>query len=315
MSRKKIVALVVLGVLILSVIGLLVVTPSASLGPAFEGGGDAIALIRLSGAIQEGAGGGLLGGPAITPAVVRERLDQALNDPRVAAVIIRIDSPGGSVAASQEIASMVADFPLPIVISMADLAASGGYYVSAPADRIVAHPGTLTGSIGVIWTAYDIEGLLEKLGIELEVIAEGEHKDMFVTGDLSPEERRIVEEITGIMYGQFISEVAQGRGLPEDQVRELATGQLYTGSQAQELGLVDRLGGLEAAIEEAEGLAGIEDAFIVEYTPGFFELFLSGPGLAGRLFGPSGEIPVVNELSLLRQLLETHAVPRYGGGP
>ncbi len=315
MSKKQTVALVVLGVLILSVIGLFMVAPSTSFGPAFEGGGDAIALIRLSGAIQEGAGGGLLGGPTITPALVRERLDRARNDPRVAAVIIRIDSPGGTVAASQDIASMVANYPLPIVISMGDLAASGGYYVSAPADRIVAHPGTLTGSIGVIWTAYDIEGLLEKLGIELEVIAEGEHKDMFVTGDLSPEERRIVEEITGIMYGQFVSEVAQGRGLPQNRVRELATGQLYTGSQAQELGLVDRLGGLEAAIEEAEALAGIEDAFIVEYSPGFLELFLSGPGLAGRLLGSSGEMPAVNELSLLRQLLDTQALPRYGGGP
>ena len=134
------------------------------------GEGNKIALIRLSGTIAEGSQGGFLTSGGITPSRVRSYLQQASGDSSIKAVVLRIDSPGGTAAASQEIATMVREFEKPVVISMGDIAASGGYYISAYADKIVAEPSTTTGSIGVIIQIIYIEGLLEKLGLEMEII-------------------------------------------------------------------------------------------------------------------------------------------------
>lgn len=305
MSGKRIAALAVLVVVLLSLVALALV-PARS---GFRVSGDAVALVRLAGPIQEGASPSLLAGGGITPQVLRERLRTAGDDPFIKAVVLRIDSPGGTVAASQEMAGMVRDFPKPVVVSMGDVAASGGYYLASQADRIVAQPGTLTGSVGVIFSTFDVEGLFDKLGIEIEAVTAGEHKDMFLPGRFTPERRRIVQEMVDDLYEQFVGAVAQGRGLSEDEVRELATGQPYTGQQALALGLVDRLGGLDEAIAEAEQLAGIEDAQVVELTPSFFEELFFGPGLAGVVRAGIGIDP---ELVLLRELLTGYLVPRYG---
>ncbi|MGH9052972.1 MAG: signal peptide peptidase SppA [Acidimicrobiia bacterium] len=305
MSGKRIAALAVLGVVLLSLVALALV-PARS---GFRVSGDAVALVRLAGPIQEGASPSLLAGGGITPQVLRERLRTAGDDPFIKAVVLRIDSPGGTVAASQEMAGMVRDFPKPVVVSMGDVAASGGYYLASQADRIVAQPGTLTGSVGVIFSTFDVEGLFDKLGIEIEAVTAGEHKDMFLPGRFTPERRRIVQEMVDDLYEQFVGAVARGRGLSEDEVRELATGQPYTGQQALALGLVDRLGGLDEAIAEAEQLAGIEDAQVVELTPSFFEELFFGPGLAGVVRAGIGIDP---ELVLLRELLTGYLVPRYG---
>jgi protease-4 len=228
--------------------------------------GNKVVVISLSGPIQADGSGFLFGSNIISPKLVRSQLERAKNDTSVKAVVIRVESPGGSAAASQEILDEIEQVGKPVVVSFGDMAASGGYYISAKADKIVALPGTLTGSIGVIFAMPNLKGLYEKLGIEMEVITAGEHKDMFAgVRELTPEEEVIMQEMTDQLYDEFVQVVAEGRKLSEDKVRELATGQLYTGVQAKELGLVDELGGLSKAIDVAANLAGIEKPQVEYY--------------------------------------------------
>jgi len=273
------------------------------------GRGGKIAVIPLNGAIVGASQQGLLTSGGITPNLVRSYLRKAEDDGFVKAVILRIESPGGSAAASQEIAAEVLRFReetgKPVVVSMGGVAASGGYYISVYADRIVANPATLTGSIGVISELIYIEGLLEKLGLEMEIIKAGEHKDMGIR-PLTDEERQIMQAITDELYEQFVNTVADGRNLPPETVRNLATGQVYTGSQALKLGLVDELGGLDKAIEVAAELAGLTAFTVEEYGRGGFWW----GGLLQQLqlpLLPIGE----DELTFLRMLEGWQAVPRY----
>jgi len=238
----SLIALAVMAVVILSVVSMVGLDREAARDDE-----NRIVVVNLTGMIQEGQVGGFMAG-GISPRLVRDRLDRVAADPSIEGVVLRVQSQGGSIAASQEIAQMVRDFEKPIVVSMADMAASGGYYISAYAQGIVAQPGTMTGSIGVISTLMDLDGLYEMLGIEVETIKSGEHKDMFNRA-LSEDEREIMQEISDQAYEQFINDIALGRGLSVEEVRELATGELYLGSQALELGLVDRLGGVEEAID------------------------------------------------------------------
>ena len=269
-----------------------------------------VAVIRLSGVIASSGQQSILTTGGISPQLVRDYLREAEGDSSVKAVVLRVDSPGGSAAASQEIAKEVRRFRQdtgkPVVISMGDVAASGGYYISAYADRIVANPATLTGSIGVISHFIYIEGLLEKLGLELETVKTGKHKDMGI-GPLTEEQRQIIQDISDELYEQFVAAVAEGRNLPVAEVRKLATGQLYTGGQALSLGLVDELGGLDTAIELAANLAGISIPEIEEYTPptSLFERLLGGLS-APSLLPLSGD-----ELLFLRMLEGWHGMPKY----
>jgi len=151
---------------------------------------------------------------------------------------------------------------------MGGTAASGGYYISTKADKIVALPTTMTGSIGVISAVINIEGLLEKLGIQIEIFKGGKYKDMYRGfREMTPEEEEIMQGMIDEYYEQFIDVVAEGRGLSKEEVRNLATGQIYTGTEAKELGLVDELGGLDTAIDLATELAGIETAIVEYYQP------------------------------------------------
>jgi len=250
--------------------------------PACTMGGNKVAVISLSGPIQSESSGFLFGGNVISPQLVRSQLERAKNDIGVKAIVLKIESPGGSAAASQEILNELELVKKPIVVSMGDVVASGGYYISAKADKIVALPATLTGSIGVISEIPNLKGLFDKLGIEMEVFTGGKHKDMYAgLRELTPEEKVIMQEITDQIYDQFVQVVVEGRGLSEDKVRELATGQLYTGVQAKELGLVDELGGLNEAIDLAASLAGIEKPKVEYYKPAVPSLLstLMGMGL------------------------------------
>jgi protease-4 len=292
--------------LVLSVVMTLILAASFS---GCAGMGGKIAVIPLSGTIAGASQAGLLTSSGISPDLVRDYMRKAEDDGLVKAVILRIESPGGSAAASQEIANEILRFKeetgKPVVVSMGDMAASGGYYISAYADKIVANPATLTGSIGVISQLIYIEGLLEKLGLEMEIIKSGEHKDMGVR-PLTDEERQIMQDITDELYEQFVETVAEGRNLSTATVRNLATGQLYTGEQALSLGLVDELGGLDKAIEVAAGLAGITTATVEEYGP---EGFWWGAMLQQLQlpFLPLGE----DEFTFLRMIEGWQAVPRY----
>jgi protease-4 len=275
-----------------------------------------IAVIRLSGAIQSESPGLFPGGNVISPQLVRSQLGRAKNDMTVKAIVLQVESPGGNVAACQEILNEIEQVKKPIVVSFGTIAASGGYYISAKVNKIVALPGTLTGSIGVISELPNLKGLFQKIGIDMEVFKGGKYKDMYAgIRELTPEEKAIMQEMTDQLYDQFVKVVAEGRGLNEAKVRELATGQLYTGVQAKELGLVDELGGLDKAIDVAASLAGIEKPKIEYYKPEVPSLLSTLLGLGmnwqgldslirAKLFGVEGII-------LLETLSNPYPQPEY----
>jgi len=180
---------------------------------------------------------------------------------RVKAVVLRIDSPGGVVAPSQEIYEEVKKLAAKkkVVVSMGSLAASGGYYIAAPASMIYANPGTITGSIGVIIKLSNLQELMDKLGVKVTTIKTGTYKDVgSVSRPVTEEDRALLQGVIDSSYSQFVKAVAQGRKLPEEQVRLLADGRIFTGEQALALKLVDRLGNLQDALDEAGRLGGIE---------------------------------------------------------
>jgi protease-4 len=191
-------------------------------------------------------------------------------DDSIKAVILRVDSPGGAVAPSQEIHDEVIRVAAkkPVVVSMASVAASGGYYVSIPAHRIVANPGTITGSIGVIMQFTNLEELYGKLGLKSLVVKSGEHKDIASPfRPMTSEDRKILQGVIDDVYDQFVSAVAEGRNLSVEKVRNLADGRIFTGRQAKEVGLVDELGGMQDAVGIAKDLAGISGEPKLVYPP------------------------------------------------
>ena len=230
---------------------------------------DKVVVIALSGSIT-GGDSSFSSGSSITPGLVRNYLAKAERDRAVKAIVFRIESPGGEIEPCQEILLEIerTKETKTIVVSMGSMAASGGYYISTPAHKIVALPTTQTGSIGVISSAMNIEGLLQKLGIQIEIFKGGKYKDMYWgVRNLTAEEQEIMQAMVDEYYEQFIDVVAEGRGLSEDDVRDLATGQLYTGSRAKELRLVDELGDLDTAIDLAMELAGMQTARVEYYRP------------------------------------------------
>lgn len=191
-----------------------------------------------------------------------KRLKKLNENASVKAVVLRINSPGGTVAAVQEIYSELLKMKKNgkfIVASFSDIAASGGYYIACAADEIVAQPGTLTGSIGVILEIGNFSELMKKIGVKIETVKSGIHKDI---GNFAREmtigERKILQDLINDAYEQFLSAVVTGRKLDEAKARTLADGRIFTGTQAKSEGLVDTLGGLDEAIEEAKKLAGIK---------------------------------------------------------
>jgi protease IV len=245
-------------------------------------GPDKIAVVPVEGEISSSDTTAAGVQPTTTPEGLADALQQAGDDASVAAVVLEVNSPGGGVTASDEMHQSILDFKRssgkPVVVSMGDVAASGGYYISTAADKIVANETTLTGSLGVIFTLTDISGLANKYGVEQEVIKSGEFKDMGSSfRDLTPEERQILQSIVDESYDKFVGVIVQGRGLPEERVREIADGRVYSGEQAKELGLVDSFGGLDEAAGIARRLAGVEEVTVVRYVqrPSFFETLLA----------------------------------------
>ncbi|MGH6980189.1 MAG: signal peptide peptidase SppA, partial [Stellaceae bacterium] len=196
---------------------------------------------------------------------------EATNDPKVRAIVFRVDSPGGSAVASETIweATLYArQRHKPLIVSMGDLAASGGYYISANADKIVAEPGTLTGSIGVVGGKYVIAGLSDKLGITWDSAQIGAHAGIAsITQDFSPDGKALFERSLDHFYIGFKSRVAQGRKFDADKVEEVAKGRVWTGEQARDNGLVDVLGGFDVALDLAKHAAGIDIGSDVTLVP------------------------------------------------
>jgi protease-4 len=246
-SRRKTLRLILWSLLA----GLLVVFLATALWPDLDlSGEDRIALIRVEGVILD------------AQQTVGD-LKKFGDSPSVKAIVLRIDSPGGGVVPSQEIHDAVMRVRnkqnKAVVASMGTVAASGGYYIAAATDRIMANPGTLTGSIGVIMELANLEGLLKKIGVDNVVVKSGRHKDIGSPfRKMSDEDRRILQSVMDDVHTQFIEAVAEGRSLDVSDVQPLADGRIFTGRQAKEIKLVDELGNLDDAIRLAADLAGIE---------------------------------------------------------
>jgi protease-4 len=203
---------------------------------------------------------------------IEEELEKAADDDRVKAVVLRVNSPGGGATASDEIHAEVVRFKrerkVPVVASLGDVAASGGYYVACAADRIVAHPTSVTGSIGVILMNLNLEGLLGKIGVRNQTYKAGEHKDILSPfRGATPDEQRIVQGILDSLHARFIAVVRESRGARLDAARvgELTDGRIFDAARAREAGLVDDIGDLRAAIDAAKDAAGLREARVVVY--------------------------------------------------
>jgi protease-4 len=261
--------------------------------------GDKIAIIEIRGVIAQSSG-------------IIEEIQQYAEEDEVKAIIFRIDSPGGGVGPSQEIhreiLKMKTKSKKKVVASMGSVAASGGYYIACASDLIIANPGTITGSIGVLMEFTNIEELFKKIGIKGIVLKSGEHKDIWSPfREMTPDERRIIQTVIDNVHQQFIQAVAEGRKLDRAKVVEIADGRILTGEQAKQLGLVDQMGNLQDAIEVTAKMAGIEGKPTIIYPKKRFSLLdllvktatsavletLSEKGfeLNYRLFSPTGGGP------------------------
>lgn len=244
-------------------------------GPVQEvqlsGSGDGkVLLLDLSGVISSQDKDGLIPQPNLL-ATFKEELTKASKDEKIKAVILRINSPGGTVNASDilyhELKTFKANKKIPVIASMMDVAASGGYYLAMASDAILVHPSTVTGSIGVIMLTVNAKGLLEKVGLEANAITSGPRKDMgspFRT--MTAEEKLIFQGVIDSFYDRFLAVVQEGRPhLSADQIKKLADGRIYSGEQAKAAGLVDEVGYLDEAIDLAKKNAGLTEARIVTY--------------------------------------------------
>ncbi|CAN5680757.1 hypothetical protein BH24ACT20_BH24ACT20_17570 [soil metagenome] len=279
-------------VLTLGTIGLVLVAGSGSGGGSVSAapetyeeeyvsgeGADKIAVIPVEGLISPTDSGVAGTVPTTTPEGMRDALLQAEEDESVKAVIIEINSPGGGVTASDRMYQDILDFKessgKPVLASMGTTAASGGYYIATAADEILAGETTLTGSLGVILQLPNFTEAADKIGFKQNIIKSGEFKDMGSSfRDITPQEREIFQEIVDENYDEFVEVIVEGRDLPEQRVRELADGRIYSGKQAENLNLVDSLGDLEEASRNARNRADVGEATLVRYvqTPGLGEL-------------------------------------------
>jgi len=241
-----------------------------------EGKGQTkILLMDISGFISDepaSAGLGLGPPPARVPMLVRirEELTKAAKDRQVRALVLRINTPGGTVTASdiiyREIMLFREETRVPVIAALMDVAASGGYYIALSADRIVAHPTTVTGSIGTIMVTANVEGLLGKIGVATNTFKSAEHKDMGSPfRPLTPEERAIFQSVIDELQRQFVAKVIERRRLPEAEARELADGRIYTAPQALDKRLVDAIGYMPDAIAAARSAAGLDEAKVIVY--------------------------------------------------
>ncbi|WP_073998631.1 signal peptide peptidase SppA [Anaerococcus urinomassiliensis] len=227
-------------------------------------------------------------------------LEDARKDPNVAGVIMHINSPGGSVYASEKIYKEIKKLQeenKPVYSVMQELAASGGYYISAPCDKIFASNETFTGSIGVIMQSYSLEGLFEKYGIKEQNITTGKMKDAGSPGKaLDKEEKEYLQNLVDSAFSRFVKVVADGRDMSEADVRKLADGRVYDGSQALENGLVDKIGDLDDAYKDMAKEYNLSDPMLVEKSDVFSNFSKYFPGFKSFTDKPKSELQILQEL-------------------
>jgi protease-4 len=230
-------------------------------------------------------------------------LDQAAEDDLVKGILIRVNSPGGGVVESAEIHDRITEIQVetekPVYISMGSMAASGGYYIAAPADKIYASPETLTGSLGVIFQSLNYSGLAEKYGVKLETVKSGPYKDiMNPAREMTEDERQILQSMINNSYNGFVKVIAEGRNIPEQRVREIADGRIYDGRQAHELNLIDEFGYWEDAVDGLKADHELGDVSIIKYESayGFSSIFSMG---VQKVF--SNDLEMTSLMKLLSQ--------------
>ncbi len=270
MERNRKILIAILAVLVLStVIAIIDVsitmrktqsTDAMKIKPPQVGPG--VAVIRLEGPIQFMGRQGTFGMVSGVEAVL-EQLEKAMEKPNIRAVVIRINSPGGSVAATQEIYQKVWKLRkknIPIVASVSEVAASGGYYVASACNEIMANHGSITGSIGVIAMSANLQELFKKLGISMTIIKSGKYKDVLSSHrDLLPEEREFLQEMIDSSYQKFLKDIALGRNMNISEIKPYADGRVFTGKTAKEYGLIDNLGTFDDALSRARELGKLPE--------------------------------------------------------
>ncbi len=234
-------------------------------------GTDKVLLIDISGALTTSKDSGIFSEPS-HPARLKEILTKAQKDKHVKAIVLRINTPGGTVTSSDILYHELEEFKqkrkIPIITSIMDVGASGGYYVAMASDAIYAHPSTITGSIGVIMVTVNAEGLLEKVGLQPSAIVSGPKKSMGSPfRSMNDDEREIFQDVIDRLYARFLTVVENGRpNLSKGKIRELADGRIYTADLAKDHGLIDEIGYLDDAIERAKEDAELTDAQVVTYS-------------------------------------------------
>lgn len=260
---------------------------------------NVIAVFDVEGTIQDTGEASLLSSATYNHRAFMDKLKMAEENDDIKGIILRVNSPGGGVVESAEIHDKILDIKKvkkPVYVSMGSMAASGGYYISAPADKIYASPETMTGSLGVIMHGYNYEKLAKKYGVEFETIKSGPHKDiMSPTREMTGEEREILQNMINNSYDQFVKVIADGRGMTEKEVREIADGRIYDGRQAKENHLIDDFGHLDDVITAMKTDIGKKDAQVIRYTDeaGFGSLFSMG---AQKMLGNDVETAVLTKI-------------------
>lgn len=271
----KNIKLLIIGAGGLLVIVILLIGVIAILGSSL---GGTVAVIPIQGEIAYSSSD-LLGGSVVNPEVVKNQLKEAENDGSVSAILLDINSPGGTPVASTEIMEAVRDCKKPVIAWISDTGASGAYMVASGADKIVASKSSWVGSIGVILSLTNLSDLYKMLGIDRYSIKGGQYKDMGADyRNLTPEEQNMLQNMVNQEHDNFISIVAENRKLDKDYVKSIAEGQVFTGTQAKELKLIDETGGKDQALDLAAKLGGIQGSYkIVTMTqPQSIEDILSG---------------------------------------
>ncbi|EKP0387445.1 signal peptide peptidase SppA [Listeria innocua] len=236
-----------------------------------EGGADTIAVLSVDGTIQDtGEAGSLFSETGYNHAFFMNQLEEMRNNDAIQGVLLYVNSPGGGVMESAQIRDKILQIKkerkIPFYVSMGSMAASGGYYISAPADKIFASKETLTGSLGVIMQGYDYSELMKKLGVSDNTIKSGAYKDiMSGTRPMTDDEKKIMQSMIDDSYNEFVKVVATGRGMSEEQVRKIADGRIYDGRQAKENGLIDAFGYQEDALEALKKEKDLKDATVIQY--------------------------------------------------
>jgi len=260
-----------------------------------------IAILEVNGVIQDTTdAGSLFTSPGYNHKSFIKSLEYVKDDSTVKAVILKVNTPGGGVVESAEIHRKIVEIQKeakkPVYVSMGSMAASGGYYIAAPADKIFASPETLTGSLGVIMQGYNYAGLAEKYGVEFVTIKSGPYKDiMSPTRDMTKEERDILQSMIDNSYEGFVKVISEGRGMSESEVKKIADGRIYDGRQAKDVNLIDEFGYLEDVIDAMKNDHKLKGAQVVSYTEnfGFGSLFSMG---AQKIMGEDFEMGVIMKM-------------------